>query len=378
VVELGRPEAVDACGPEPRNDIHLGDRAVPHDRRRRSALRLDVLQPTIEKLRHGVPLGALVPAVVDLGHELGSKALRFAWCPGRCGERTDSDPSSRPDRARLAPASGRAQSGECCPSPLPTVACASHKIRAHLWLAYLEEEPGVVARVPLSCGGSGIRTHAGSPLKAFQEPRIRPLCHPSARQVTPRRRPACPDTDHHGRGPAAQQTSPDEDRRHHITTTRRQASDTTRTPWLNHGRAPCARRGVDPTESPIVASGGLRRREHCSGRTSIGGAFSGTDVHPRLGRLGQPVGASPSQPRPPQPRPVSGSGRCRRPPAGPGRRMRRSDGQTVRRSDGQTVRRSDGHSSAVIARTPVIHSSAARQDAAASRRMAAPSSPAAG
>ncbi len=120
VVELGRPEAVDACGPEPRNDIHLGDRAVPHDRRRRSALRLDVLQPTIEKLRHGVPLGALVPAVVDLGHELGSKALRFAWCPGRCGERTDSDPSSRRDRARLAPASGRAQSGECCPSPLPT------------------------------------------------------------------------------------------------------------------------------------------------------------------------------------------------------------------------------------------------------------------
>ncbi len=28
-------------------------------------------------------------------------------------------------------------------------------------------------------GGSGIRTHGDSRLTAFQEPRIRPLCHPS-------------------------------------------------------------------------------------------------------------------------------------------------------------------------------------------------------
>ena len=133
-------------------------------------------------------------------------------------------------------------------------------------------------------------------------------------------------------GPAAQQASPDEDRHHHITTSRPQASDRTRTPWLIHGRASCARRGVDPTDPPLVASGGMWRREHCSGRTSIGGASSGTDVHPRLGRLGQPVGASPSQPRPPE---LQTGQRARPVPPAPSR-ARPAD-EPVRRSDGQTV-----------------------------------------
>ena len=36
-------------------------------------------------------------------------------------------------------------------------------------------------KVPLTSGGSGIRTHGGLHLTAFQEPRICPLCHPSER-----------------------------------------------------------------------------------------------------------------------------------------------------------------------------------------------------
>ena len=37
-------------------------------------------------------------------------------------------------------------------------------------------------KLPLTSGGSGIRTHGGLNLTAFQEPRICPLCHPSERQ----------------------------------------------------------------------------------------------------------------------------------------------------------------------------------------------------
>jgi hypothetical protein len=36
-----------------------------------------------------------------------------------------------------------------------------------------------VQKLPLTSGGSGIRTHGGLHLTAFQEPRICPLCHPS-------------------------------------------------------------------------------------------------------------------------------------------------------------------------------------------------------
>ncbi len=34
-------------------------------------------------------------------------------------------------------------------------------------------------KVPLTCGGRGIRTPGDLRLAAFQEPCIRPLCHPS-------------------------------------------------------------------------------------------------------------------------------------------------------------------------------------------------------
>lgn len=39
-------------------------------------------------------------------------------------------------------------------------------------------------------GGSGIRTHGGLHLTAFQEPRICPLCHPSGRSNGSRITPA--------------------------------------------------------------------------------------------------------------------------------------------------------------------------------------------